>query len=259
MRKTLLLFDLDGTLLRSDKTISVRTLQEINRCRSMGILIGISTSRSEQNTLTFLKELDPDLLITSGGALVKKNGEYIHKACFSAEQTRNIIQTARQICGEDCEITIDTLDTHYWNYKMDPKSIDQSWGESTWTDFSDFDQESLKICVEIFDENNAHRMETELTDCDSLRFSDGCWYKYTKKGVNKERAIDEICKACGIGYENIVAFGDDYADIGMLQLAGVGVAMGNAQPAVKEAADYITATNDEDGLVEVIEKFFSEE
>ena len=49
--------------------------------------------------------------------------------------------------------------------------------------------------------------------------------------------------------------GDGYNDISMIEYAGTGVAMGNAQPAVKDAADYITGTNDEDGLVEVIDKF----
>ena len=67
----LLLFDLDGTLLQSDKTISTRTLSALKKCREKDILIGVSTSRSEQNSLVFLNELMPDILISSGGALVK--------------------------------------------------------------------------------------------------------------------------------------------------------------------------------------------
>ena len=70
----LLLFDLDGTLLCSDKTISKRTLKALQECRKKGILTGVSTSRGEQNVLSFLDELKPDILITSGGALVKYNG-----------------------------------------------------------------------------------------------------------------------------------------------------------------------------------------
>ena len=119
----LLLFDLDGTLLRSDKTISKRTLRALQKCRERGILAGVSTSRSEQNALSFIDELKPEILITSGGALVKYNGSYIYKAMFSAEETKQIIQEARDICGAGCEITADTLDAHYWNYKTDPKKI----------------------------------------------------------------------------------------------------------------------------------------
>lgn len=61
----LLLFDLDGTLLKTDKTISERVLSALRECREKGYLIGISTSRSEQNCLSFLGDLSPDILITS--------------------------------------------------------------------------------------------------------------------------------------------------------------------------------------------------
>ena len=73
----LLLFDLDGTLLQSDKTISSRTLSVLRKCRESNILIGVSTSRSEQNSLAYLKELMPDILISSGGALVKYKTDII--------------------------------------------------------------------------------------------------------------------------------------------------------------------------------------
>ena len=83
----LLLFDLDGTLLQSDKTISSRTLSVLKKCRENNILIGVSTSRSEQNSLAYLKELMktkcllkyliPDILISSGGALVKYKTDII--------------------------------------------------------------------------------------------------------------------------------------------------------------------------------------
>ena len=131
----LLLFDLDGTLLQSDKTISTRTLSALKKCRENDILIGVSTSRSEQNSLVFLNELMPDILISSGGALVKYKTEYIYRAEFSEEETNVII-----------------------------------------------------------------------------------------------------------------AFGDDYADIGMLELCGTGVAMGNAIDEVKERADIVIGSNDEDGI-----------
>ena len=122
----LLLFDLDGTLLQSDKTISTRTLSALKKCRGNDILIGVSTSRSEQNSLVFLNELMPDILISSGGALVKYKTEYIYRAEFSEEETNVMIDMARNICGNDCEITIDTIDAHYWNYKIDPKKLDKS-------------------------------------------------------------------------------------------------------------------------------------
>lgn len=80
----ILLFDLDGTLLRNDKTLSEYTLKILSRCKDCGCLIGISTSRSEQNCLGFLREIKPDILITSGGALVRVNDRMICSSTFSA-------------------------------------------------------------------------------------------------------------------------------------------------------------------------------
>ncbi len=244
----LLLFDLDGTLLRSDKTISAETLRMLRAAREKGFLIGVSTSRGEQNCKTCLGQLDPDILVCSGGAVVRKDGQYLFTAEVSEERTRELITAARQVCGEDCEITVDTLDRHFWNYKTDPGKQDQSWGDSVWTDFSGFDKKALKMCVEIFDEAKARELENKLPDCDAARFSDGFWYKFTKKGVTKEESIRTVCDACGIGAGQIIAFGDDFSDIGMLKMAGTGVAMGNAIDAVKAAADVVIRTNDEDGI-----------
>lgn len=248
MKCKLLLFDLDGTLLRSDKTISKVTMQELEKCRKQGIMIGVSTSRSEKNCMEFIAELNPDVVISSAGALVKCRQEYIYKAEFTKTETMELIQKARQICGEDCEISIDTVDAHYWNYKIDPKQQDKSWGDSIYTDFHDFEQESLKMCVEIFDEKVVEKLRQNLPDCDCVRFSDGYWYKFTKKTATKENAILHICRECGITTDEIIAFGDDFADIGMLKLCGIGVAMGNAIDEVKAVADYVIGDNDHDGI-----------
>ena len=248
MKCKMLLFDLDGTLLRTDKTISKFTMQELERCREQGIMLGVSTSRSEKNSMEFIAELKPDVVISSAGALVKYRETYIYKAEFTQAETRDLIRKAREICGEDCEITIDTVEEHYWNYKIDPKQQDKSWGDSIYTDFHDFNQASLKMCVEIFDEKAAEKLRKDLSDCDCVRFSDGYWYKFTKKTATKENAILHMCTACGIDTDDIIAFGDDYADIGMLRLCGVGVAMGNAIDKVKRVADYVIGDNDNDGI-----------
>jgi len=255
MKHKLLLFDLDGTLLRSDKTISEHTLRVLHKCREQGLLIGVSTSRGEQNCLGFLEKLCPDILITSGGALVKYRGEHIYTAEFSVEETQAMICIVREICGADCEITIDTLEKHYWNYKIDPTAQDASWGDSIYSDFVNFPKKALKICVEIFERSKAAELASRFVDCDCVKFVDGDWYKFTKKKATKENAISKICAACGIAVEEIIAFGDDLVDIGMLKLCGMGVAMGNALPEVKEIADVVIRSNDEDGIAEFLKEY----
>lgn len=253
----LLLFDLDGTLLRSDKTISIRTLEVLQKYRNAGILIGVSTSRSELNALSFVEELRPDVLIASGGALVKYHDEYIYRAEFSAEETRRMIAEAREVCGNDYEITIDTIDAHYWNYKIDPKKQIKA-GETACIRILRIFRKVLLRCVwKSLMSNQAVRLGEKLYDCDSIRFSDGYWYKFTKKAATKENAISQISAVCGIGTDEMTTFGDDYADIGMLQLCGRGIAMGNAINEVKEKANLVIGSNDEDGIAEYLEDSFS--
>ena len=131
--------------------------------------------------------------------------------------------------------------------------LDKSWGDSIYTDFSDFNECSLKMCVEIFNQDKADELAHRLSDCDCIRFSDGFWYKFTKKNVTKENAIIKITEVCGFSIDSIIVFGDDYADIGMLELCGIGVAMGNAIDEVKERADIVIGSNDEDGIADFIE------
>ena len=115
-------------------------------------------------------------------------------------------------------------------------------------DFQGFCLPSLKICFETDEPALAERIRAALPHCDLIRFSDGNWYKLTPSGVTKETAIMRLCDHLGITPENIAAFGDDYADIGMLQLCGLGIAMGNAIPEVKAIADVVTGGNDTDGI-----------
>lgn len=256
MECKLLLFDLDGTLLRDDKTISDYTLQVLHECREKGILIGISTSRSEKNSMGFIDELNPDIIISSAGALVKYKDVYIYKAEFTKEETADMIRITREICGMDCEITIDTVDGHYWNYKVNPKQQDKSWGDSIYTDFAHFSKCALKVCVEISDSSMAERLKEALYKCDGVKFSDGNWYKFTKKTATKENAILHMCTVCDISTDEIVAFGDDFADIGMLKLCGRGIAVGNAIEEVKAVADQIIGDNNHDGIAHYLKDFW---
>lgn len=257
MQYRVLLFDLDGTLLRNDKTISGYTMNSINKCREKGVIIGISTSRGIKNTLSYLVDLNPEIVITSGGALVHLYDKIIYASNFTIDETSRLIETTREICGELCEITVDTLTEHYWNYKIDPQKLDASWGSSIYTDFEGFNLEALKVCAEIHDPDLAEKLKNAFPEYDCIRFSDGDWYKFTKKNTTKENAITYICDYCNILKESIIAFGDDYADIGMLKLCGLGIAMGNAIQDVKVNADDVIGTNEEDGIAEYLMRKFN--
>ncbi len=242
-----LLFDLDGTLLRSDKTISPRTFRALEKSRERGVKIGISTNRAENRAKPFLDLIKPEIVISSGGALVRCDGEIVFRAEFSPAETRRVLDLIQTVCGPETEITVDGETAHYWNFKSDPAIMGKSWTGSTYCDFAQYRGAALKLCAEITDETFP-ALKDALPDCDCVRFSGEDWCKITKANATKENALAELCRASGLTQAEIAAFGDDTPDIGMLRLCGLGVAMGNAVPAVKEAADEVVGTNDGDGI-----------
>ena len=139
------------------------------------------------------------------------------------------------------------MEAHYWNYKVDPHIAFPDWGEVHYTDYSNFRQPSLKISIELPDEEMARKIAGHLS-CDYARFSDGNWYKFSRKEATKEKAIGQLVHRLRVSLEEIIAFGDDFVDLEMLRICGRGVAMGNAIQEVKEAADDVAKINDEDGV-----------
>lgn len=249
----LILLDLDGTLLRSDKTISDYTLSVLNNCRKKNIKIAVSTARGESNAKSFLSAVNPDIIISSSGAVVKYDDKVIYSSSFSERETKTIITKSFEI-EKNCEITVDTVDKHYWNYKTDPHIQSPDWGDVVFTDYSNFNEKALKICVELKSEVSADLISKSVRECDYARFSDGNWYKFTKSDATKSKALAAVLDVLNITYDNVVSFGDDYVDIEMLRLCNKGIAVENAIDEVKSVADEITESNDNDGVAKWIEK-----
>ena len=92
----------------------------------------------------------------------------------------------------------------------------------------------------------------------SIFKSEDYFLEVMPQNIDKAASLDRLIHVLGIEQKDVVCCGDGYNDISMIRYAGVGVAMSNAKDVVKEAADVITGSNDEDGLVPVIEKYFLE-
>ena len=74
-------------------------------------------------------------------------------------------------------------------------------------------------------------------------------------GIDKAESLKRLLAIMGIGTKKLMSFGDGYNDISMIKLAGMGIAMENAAQEVKEAADYVTLSNEEDGVAAALKKF----
>lgn len=245
----LLLFDLDGTLLRPDKTISPANLQALDDCRRAGTGIGIATARYAGSAQAYARQVQPEVLVTSCGALAQVQGKTVYQDGFAPVEVQRVFACIRHICGVNTEMTVDTLQGHFWNYDRNQRPPDPAWAKSIWSDFRDFSLYALKICAQVPTDKQVKALQAALPDCDIRCFSgEENWHKITKSTATKANVLAPICAACGLTIDRITAFGDDFADLEMLRLAGTGVAMGNGVPAVQAAADVTIGPNDTDAI-----------
>ena len=246
------LFDLDFTLLRSDKTISDYTVSILKKAQTRGILLGFSTSRGNTSIQNYIDLIGPDIVICNAGACIYLNNKLIHTEEFTVDQTRTFFDTAYKVCGPDVEMTCDTLDKLFWNRKEN--KTEQYMPDAAFNDFKNFDQPVMKICVQTVDQSAADSIAAQVPGCAALRFSDIPWFKFAPVTATKENAIEFLSSRLGIPVSQMAAFGDDYSDIGMLKMCGKGIAVGNAIEPVKAITDEITDSCDDDGVAKWISK-----
>lgn len=115
-------------------------------------------------------------------------------------------------------------------------------------------QEPIYQCVLFSAETEAQRLQERLPNC-SFQRSNPYSVDIVPKNGSKYHGILEFIKAVGIKPEEVMAFGDHYNDIEMIQKVGIGVAMGNGLSEVKAQADYVTATNEQDGIYQALKHF----
>ena len=250
----LIVLDLDGTLLNSKKEISEGNLAALKRARENGALIAFSTARSAGAMREYIAAVQPDILISNGGALVERNGEVLFSRQLSAESVRHIIKRCFEFSDGKCEITIETDYGYFWNYKPGcdfsryetPDNVQHS-------DYTDFNYPAYKVTAEVEREEDARKIAAEIPDCGTLSFRGEIWRRFAHTEATKRNALEHICGCLGIKPKEILAFGDDYNDLEMLEYC-TGVAMGNALPEVKAASEFVTDTNDNDGVAKFIGK-----
>lgn len=253
-RYKLIVSDLDDTLLNSEKEISEGNLAALQRARENGALIAFSTARSAGAMREYIAAVQPDILISNGGALVERNGEVLFSRQLSAESARHIIKRCFELSEGKCEITIDTDHGYFWNNKPDCDFTAaglQCPDNLQYSDYTDFNYPAYKVTAEVEREEDARKIAAEIPDCGTLSFRGEIWRRFAHIEATKRNALEHICGKLSIEPKEILAFGDDYNDLEMLELC-TGVAMGNAIPEVKAAAEFVTDTNDNDGVAKFI-------
>lgn len=243
----MILTDLDHTLLKQDGSVSEKTLQVLAACRAKGILVAIATARYWIGAERYIDLLKPDFEITTDGTLIHSHDQCIYSCTLSVAETNAVITSiAEAVPG--AEITAACGKTVYWNSRRISES--GKLHKAVYCDYSSpLNIQANKIVAELPDESVAREIAAK-TNCRLQCYRGEKWYAFMPAASGKTAAIRALAEISQISPEDIVSFGDDMNDIEMLKLCGTGVAVANAIPEAREAADEITLSNDEDGVAE---------
>ncbi len=266
MEEKVLVLDIDGTVTNSKKEITPATKAGIQEVIRQGNHVMLASGRPTAGMRRYEKELE---LEKSGGYLISFNGAKVIE-CYTGEivfqrllplsMIPGLYQFAKENgCGLITYLGDEVISAFEPDEYVELEARINNIPIRVVDNFKGFVDFDINKCLmtapaekaEVFEKLLAER----YADRASVYRSEPFFIEIMPKGVNKATSLERVLEAIGNKRENAICCGDGFNDISMIEYAGLGVAMGNAQQAVKDAADYITASNDEDGLVEVIEKF----
>lgn len=254
--------DLDGTLLNDKCLISQRTKEVVHRARAKGVIFTLATGRMYRSALPFALELEIDVpLITYQGALVKTSmtKEVLYHRPLPVELAKEIITI-----GEKGKFNInvyldDELYIHqetaairdYCRVARVPYKVVENLSfflerDPTKVLFIGEEEQLVSLWGEL---HKKFGNEVYITK------SSPHFLEFTHPQATKGHGIRTIAQGLGIKKEEIMAFGDNFNDLELLRSAGFAVAMGNAREELKQEADFIAESNNEDGVAAAIEKF----
>lgn len=266
MNQKVLVLDIDGTLTNSEKEITEATKKGIIHIQERGHIVILASGRPTPGMKRYAEELE---LERFGGYLLSFNGGKIinwktKEVVFQQTLPKHVIPELYVFAKEhDCGI-ISYVDEGIISGRRIDEYIElesriNQLSVREVPDFPSYQKYDLNKCLMTVLPEKAQIYEKELADIFqeklSIYRSEPFFIEVMPKNIDKATSLDRMLTSVGLTRENAICCGDGFNDMTMIQYAGVGVAMENAQASVKEAADYVTKSNDEDGIVHVIDKF----
>ncbi|WP_455759172.1 Cof-type HAD-IIB family hydrolase [Phocaeicola coprocola] len=266
MKYKLLVLDLDGTLTNSKKVITEHTRTALIEAQKRGLKIVLASGRPTYGVAPLANQLELDkyegyILSYNGGEIIDwKTGEMMYKNLLDPEVLPYLYQCAKDnnfaiVSYENEYVLTEHPDDEYVLKEallnvMKIKKVDN---------FLKAINHPIAKCLIVGDPTRLAVLEKEMYDHLKDRMgvfrSEPYFLELVPKGIDKARSLSVLLKEINMKKEEMIAVGDGFNDLSMIQYAGLGVAMANAQPVVRENADYITLSNDEDGVAAVVEKF----
>ncbi|MEK7016554.1 HAD family hydrolase [Bacillus sp. FSL R9-9410] len=237
--KKIIISDLDGTLLRSDKTISEKSINILRECKNNGDELIFATARPPRAINQYIPNvLKNEIIICYNGALVLKGND-----------TLEIIEIAKkynlhQICLEINDKLYSNFDVtdYFGNVPCEVMDIREL----------NFEKAS-KVIVCTNGSINKEFTKELPDECKAVITDNGTLCQIMHADVSKWNSIQHVLQHLNRDVSEVIAFGDDYNDMEMIEKCGIGVAMSNAVEELKSVAKFIAKSNDEDGVATFLE------
>ena len=251
MRVKMIATDLDGTLLRDDKTVSEYTASVFRRCSETGIKIVFATARPLRTVKIMNIDIKRDAVIYHNGAVIEIDGTVCFRRGIPHETAKMLLLRAADEF-KDMKISVEIDDSLYSNF-----DVANVWpGEfSVLSDFKDLPKTPAdKIIFGTAEGRLIEKIKKMLPDGLHTIVSENRLLMVMNDEACKSKAVVKIAEHYGVSLEETVAFGDDSNDINMLKYCANGVAVENAIDEAKAAAKFICGSNEDDGVAKWIEE-----
>lgn len=266
MNIQLIAMDLDGTLNNDQKHITPKTLAALMQAQRCGIRLALASARPspglfKERDLLKMQNYDGILMSYNGGRIVSaRSGEVLFETAMDLMQAKTVL---RQLERLPVTPIVDDGKQFYVTdakgYKVTYECSNNHMVCTEVANLSDFLTFSpVKLLMSVIPEQLPDVqaqikafLPKDLTVVQTAPF----YLEVIPRRIHKGQGIEDICRLLGISPQQVIAFGDAENDIPMLKAAGLGVAMGNAAAPVKAAADYVTCSNNEDGIAAALERF----
>ncbi len=262
----LLALDVDGTLTRPDGTISERTIEVIKHLQKKGVRLCIASGRPPLGIAPVAKLLGMDefggyIIGFNGGVLMDySSGETLYTASLPEEALPVIAECSRrlghtvltyvgnEICTENA--TDPYVHISHQRNGMPVREVSDI--------LTDLPKATLPKCIITSDPCEMPALQREVSarlyGIADAYLSEAYFLEVVPRGTDKADALVRLLEHLGLSHENLITAGDGHNDMGMIRLAALGIAMGNAHPDVRQVADVVAPSNAEDGLAQVLEQ-----
>ncbi|KHD35768.1 HAD family hydrolase [Clostridium acetobutylicum] len=278
MKYKLICIDMDGTLLNSKHRVSGETKEVIEKAYAKGVDIVITTGRIYANAAFYSKLIGvKSPVIASNGAIIRgRDNNIIYKNVLSSDTLSRIFNVCSRLKGN---ITLHTHDSIICSSKFayivmwvifigaiiknNENTLKIKYVKNCSAYINGLKESNDIIKCEIIDKDvkkiSAIREELKRMNDIEVVSSSRHNIEVTSKNVSKGNAIKSLAEFYGIKREEIITIGDSENDLSMIEYGGLGVVMENGCESAKKLADYITDTNDNNGVAKVIKKFIMED